>query len=190
MRRGGLEETATEELKDDEVRLDYETSRPNTRQHRPQALATSLHMPPRKSKGKKAAAETKGRKSTTRSKAAPQQDPELPVDAPSEQPSSQAPQEALPSTVGEIPEFIENALGDTVTPAAPQEPSLYRSMPVDEPESRNLPPPPAEPVNTIRDVEMGATGAAVAISPPTPPPTLTLEERQAKLEALRGRMVC
>jgi hypothetical protein len=148
-------------------------------------------MPPRKSKGKKATAETKGRKSTRRSKVVPQEVPELPVDdAPLEEPSSPALQETLPPPVSQIAESVGNALEDTSTLDALQEPSLNESMPVDEPQSGNPPSPPVEPVDSIPDVEMGATGAVYAVSPPAPPPSLTMEQRQAKLEALRSRMVC
>jgi large repetitive protein len=153
-------------------------------------------MPPRKSKGKNAAAEPKGRRSTRASKAAAQADPEPPVvDAPSETPPSQVVQESLPSTVSETAESVPNAPEHTVTLVAHEEPppQPYEPMPVDEPESSNLSSPPVEPVDPVDpvpDVETSATDAVTVVSPPTPPPSLTMEQRQAKLEALRIRMVC
>lgn len=149
-------------------------------------------MPPRKSKGKKATAAPKGRK-TRASEAAAQEAPELPADAPSEQPPSQRPQEALPPTVSDNDnaESANNIIEDATTLDAREDPPpRNESIPVDEPESSSLPSPPVEPVEAIPDVEMGANSAVTAVSSPTPAPSMTVEQRQAKLEALRSRMVC
>lgn len=148
-------------------------------------------MPPKKGKGKKAAAEpaTTSKRSTRGSKAAavaaPDETPleEQPTDSPVEQAveaevvSNEPLQSQLPPSLGAVASAIETVLSPTKGSEPPAE-----SMEEDTA-------PPASPPASLPDVEMTATGSVSVVPAPPAPSGLTMEQRQAKLDALRGRMV-
>lgn len=146
-------------------------------------------MPPRKAKGKKAAAESKPRRSTRGAKAAESEAEEPVLDAPpqevDEQPN-EALKELLPPTVSDVVGAVKNLLAGPSTPSATRQSTPNDSMLIDES-------PATETANTtaelIPDVEMQANGAITVVPSAPVRPGSTPEERQAKLEALRNKMV-
>lgn len=160
----------------------------------PNILLLIRTMPPKKGKGKKAAAaapaapaEPKRRSGRGKAQAATTPEPETPgtVDASpaddSEPATSEALKELLPPTAGDVAQAVESVLS---APAVDDEPASDTPMAVDEPE-----PVATETSESLPDVEMGATGSISVVPPPPAAPSMTMEQRQAKLAALRSKMV-
>lgn len=139
-------------------------------------------MPPKKTRAKKAAAEPATRKSTRGAKAAAaaaEPVEEATPDVPSEEVSSEALQEQMPITVSDVAAAVTSVLGGS-SAAAPEPEPADDSMAVDD--------EPAATTSSLPDVEMSSTGAVVAVPSPGTP-TVTKEERMAKLNELRSKMV-
>lgn len=145
-------------------------------------------MPPRKAKAKKPAAEPKPRRSTRGAKADAVDAEEPVLNPPSDEPeqSSEVLKGLLPPTAGDVADAVENVLAGPSTSAATEAAALDDSMAVDEQVATEE---AGATADSIPDVEMEATGAVTVVQPVPAPSGLTIEERQAKLQALRSKMV-
>lgn len=137
-------------------------------------------MPPRKAKGKKNATEAQPRRSTRGgAKAEPEPEPEH-VETPV---SNEELEAALPPSTSQVAAAVDSVLSS----APPPEPS---PEPIEEDQPEQIVQPSA-----ADDVEMDATGAVTVVpvaetEPAAASSGMTREQRMAKLEELRLKMVC